>query len=388
MVTTTLKEIITQSLHIGKTNTILFIASLVQAIIQAECIKPYRLARAIPGFRSEKLDAKVKRIRELIGGEKLQDFVAYSSYILKILGHDKVTLAMDRTNWQHGDTYINFLILSAVWDDGVSIPLYWIHIDNKGGNSDSETRIKLIEWFTDNFGEDKIKIILADREFPAEEFYDWLKLKGINSLFRSRENVKASDGNKRTLLSELYGQLKIGRQKIEKFIRRIYGHRMYVAVKRVNVRENGKKTTELVILVSPQEFSCDPFIQYRQRWSIEVMFNKFKGPGFNLEDTSVTDAKRLSGLLMLLSLAYFFSCYAGKIRRKIIAIKKKTGKNVKNRSERFVWNAYSLFRYGLDLIKHVLFVQKDMILHDKLWKLLNGGRLRIGSPLIPLIKSI
>ena len=29
---------------------------------------------------------------------------------------------------------------------------------------------------------------------------------------------------------------------------------------------------------------------------------------------------------MLLSLAYFFSCYAGKIRRKIIAIKKKTGK--------------------------------------------------------------
>ena len=82
--------------------------------------------------------------------------------------------------------------------------------------------------------------------------------------------IEASDGNKRTLLSELYGQLKLGRQKIEKFIRRIYGHRMYVAVKRVNVRENGKKTTELVILVSPQEFSCDPFIQYRQLSLIHI----------------------------------------------------------------------------------------------------------------------
>ena len=98
-----------------------------------------------------------------------------------------------------------------------------------------------------------------------------------------------------------------------------------------------------------------------------------------LESTSVTDTKRLNGILMLLSLAYCFSCYAGKIRRKIVAIKNKGTSNL---------NAFSLFRYGLDLIKHILFVQSDNSMYNKLWHLLNGGRFRRDSEFAILVKSL
>ena len=376
-----LTDIITHCLNIKKKNTLLFITNLVELILRDESIKPYKLAKSVAGFRSNKLDAKAKRIRELLKSGKLESYVSYAKYVMQLFGmKDNLTLAMDRTNWKRGNTCINYLILSIVWD-GISLPIYWIPLDNKGGNSDSKTRIELIEWFIDNIGSGLIKNILADREFPSNEFYEWLKSNQIVGLFRSRENVNATDGDKVKLLSNIYKNLQLGKSKIERHIRRIYDTRLYVAVKRIKNTDKTKKdkATELLIILSTTEFTFDPFIEYKNRWTIEVMFNKFKIYGFNLESTSVTDTKRLNGILMLLSLAYCFSCYAGKIRRKIVAIKNKGTSSL---------NEFSLFRYGLDLIKHILFVQSDNGMYNRLWHLLNGGRFRRDSEFAVLVKSL
>lgn len=381
MKSTGLGDIITHCLNVKNKNTIKFIANLIELILRNESIKPYRLAKAINGFRSNKLEAKAKRIRELLSSGKLEDYVTYARYVIQLFGiTDKIRLAMDRTNWEVGTKSINYLILSIIWHD-VSLPIYWIALDNKGGNSDSETRIELIKWFVDNIGSGLIKHVLADREFPSGEFYDWLKANKITGLFRSRENVKATDGDKKKLLSELYKDLPLGKSKVEKSVRRVYNTRLYVAVKRIKNTDKTKKDkkTELLIVISTEEFNFDPFVEYKNRWKIEVMFNKFKTYGFNLESTSVTNMKRLNGILMLLNLAYCFSCYIGTIRRKIIAIKNKGKSHL---------NEFSLFRYGLDLIKHILFVQTDNSLCYKLWSLLNGGRFRRNSEFGLLVKSL
>lgn len=94
---------------------------------------------------------KQKRIRKLLDSNKLTDFIAYANYVLKLFGLNNVQLAMDRTNWGHGKNCTNFLIISSI-QENIALPLYWIPLDNNGGNSDSATRIVLIKWFVDNFG--------------------------------------------------------------------------------------------------------------------------------------------------------------------------------------------------------------------------------------------
>jgi hypothetical protein len=51
-----------------------------------------------------------------------------------------------------------------------------------------------------------------------------------------------------------------------------------------------------LILVS-SEFYEKPHEQYCKRWGIESLFGALKSGGFNLEDTHLKDAERLSRLL-------------------------------------------------------------------------------------------
>ena len=70
------------------------------------------------------------------------------------------------------------------------------------------------------------------------------------------------------------------------------------------------KDGEYLILVSP-EFCEKPHEQYRKRWGIETLFGALKSRGFNLEDTHLKDAERLSRLLDLLALAFTWAFVVG-----------------------------------------------------------------------------
>jgi hypothetical protein len=115
MKTTNLSDIITHCLNVKKKNTIIFISNLVELILRDESIKPYRLAKSVAGFRSNKLEAKAKRIRELLKSGKLEDYVSYAKYVMKLFSlTNNLAMAMDRTNWELGTKCVNYLILSVV----------------------------------------------------------------------------------------------------------------------------------------------------------------------------------------------------------------------------------------------------------------------------------
>lgn len=50
---------------------------------------------------------------------------------------------------------------------------------------------------------------------------------------------------------------------------------------------------------------------YRKRWDIERLFRNMKTQGFNLENTHMQDLKRLSKLMILLTIVITFSTIAG-----------------------------------------------------------------------------
>ncbi|BDD05597.1 hypothetical protein HNQ88_001507 [Aureibacter tunicatorum] len=55
----------------------------------------------------------------------------------------KYKLSLDRTNWKFGSLNINILFLAVIYE-GVSIPILWVMLGDKRGNSNELERINLI----------------------------------------------------------------------------------------------------------------------------------------------------------------------------------------------------------------------------------------------------
>ncbi|MEB3291765.1 MAG: hypothetical protein VKJ24_01260 [Synechococcales bacterium] len=89
------------------------------------------------------------------------------------------TLTLDRTNWRFGGTDHNILML-GVCHQGVSIPLLWWMLD-KRGNSNTTERILLIEEFRALFPTIQVAAITADREFVAQDWFDYLLSEGAGT---------------------------------------------------------------------------------------------------------------------------------------------------------------------------------------------------------------
>lgn len=325
----------------------------------------------------KKHDSKERAVRRLLDCNICCKTYAKLIDTLFSFSTQAIELAMDRTNWKLGKTAINLFILSFNWN-GIAIPLYWVFLDNNGGNSNSDDRKKLIDWFISQYGNDKVANLYADREFPSARFLSYLLDKRVNFVFRIKDNILIGDSVKshysKKTLKRLFRELSNGNYKAESHIRNLLDNRVFIAAKR-----NSKG--ELIVLVSNQ-YHKDPFALYAKRWNIEVMFNKFKTSGFNLEHSHITNGRRILNLFAIISLAYVYSCYIGNIRNQIKPIKQKLINNIETKS-------VSLFRYGFDLIKHILAVSiiQNKQLTCELLQLLMGVPIKPASAMVQLMSN-
>jgi hypothetical protein len=93
-----------------------------------------------------KLKSKEQKIKRILDKFPITSKI-YAKAVLSLFRlNSNVELIIDRTNWKFGQIYINYLVLSIRWN-AVSIPIYWMMLDNKGDNSSSEQRISLVNWF-------------------------------------------------------------------------------------------------------------------------------------------------------------------------------------------------------------------------------------------------
>ena len=108
---------------------------------------------------------------------------------------------------------------------------------------------------------------------------------------------------------------------------------------------------ELLIVATSQ--AVDNAVEiYKERWQIETLFSCLKERGFNFEDTHVTDRLRIKRLLVVPVIAFCWAHRTGEWRHENIKpIKIKTHQRP----------AKSIFKYGLDLIRDMLFSSSDSI---------------------------
>lgn len=265
-----------------------------------------------------------------------------SSLIFNILPvRCDLVLVLDRTNWKFGTKNINILMLGVSYKN-VAFPLMFKMLD-KRGNSDIQERIDLIKTYIEWFGRQSIDCLLADREFVGDKWLEFLNQNNIRYYIRIRNNFKIYSYQKQEEIKAfwLFNNLKIGEFYHYRRIVELHGQKCYLSGSKTIARD-GK--IEFLIIVSfnkPEQ----AMVYYKRRWQIETLFRGLKSSGFNIEDTHVTDLKRLEKLFSLTMIAfvwcYKIGDYLDECIQKIII--KKHGRR-----------AVSVFKYGLDYLSKFL----------------------------------
>lgn len=271
------------------------------------------------------------------------DNASVARIVADLLGLDGKpwVLAIDRSNWDFGKATINILMISVEWH-GIGVPLMWTLLP-LAGNSNTKTRVCLLERLHRTFPNIRIASLTGDREFIGDGWMAYLARRKIPFVLRLRENQHVTrEGYQSWTVAEIAHSLKPASKMILKGPCRLGrgGQRRAPFVRLVILR---LATGELLALASPSH-PRQALARYRARWKIETLFGNLKTRGFNLEDTHLADPAKLSTLLALLALAVALSVKTGLAAQRLHPIP------VKNHGRK----AVSLFAAGLHALCKIL----------------------------------
>lgn len=291
--------------HLSRTECLSY---FIFALIDFKSVSLSRLAQKIP---APKIDSAYKRLQRFIKKvsfppNKLAYLILAFARINKSI---PFRLIFDRTNWKLGSKHINILFLSIACER-LAIPIFFIFLKGKkSGNSNQQDRITLLQKFIKTFGKKKIEVILGDREFIGFKWLTYLVKENIAFCVRIKEGwqkVSTSTGQmvevKKCFRGLKKGQVRsLGLRKLGVDKNAVYCH--------ITGMRNEKGDW---VIVAHSDRLSEPCELYRDRWQIETMFRVMKTGGFNLEDTHITEAKRLECLIGIVSMAYALCYHLGK----------------------------------------------------------------------------
>ena len=138
-------------------------------------------------------------------------------------------IAIDRTEWQLGKSWVNVLMLSVGYKN-ISIPLFWTVLEEKGC-SDNAERGTIVQEFIDEFGTESIEFVTADREFASKEWLAYLVRNKIGFRLRIKANTLITDKRGRSIhASQMLKTMKIGERAEFRRRRRLWKQSVFVAV--------------------------------------------------------------------------------------------------------------------------------------------------------------
>jgi len=272
-----------------------------------------------------KINSNFRRIQRFFQKVSFDEKIL-AQFLLSMMPAFKLVLCIDRTNWKIGVYKCNILMIT-VYFNGIGLPLYWQLLENKGGNSSTQQRMDLVQKCIDLVGIDRIKCLIADREFIGFQWFRWLKKEKIAFCIRLPKSHwikhKGQMFKAETWLKD--GEIRVLRQvEVEGIVCTIFGKKL----------ENGD-----FLLLAGTGYAKKLGEIYRKRWSIEVCFKAFKTHGFDLEKTHLKESKKISTLLALLSITLILCVKLGFLLHH---------KNKKIKVKKHGYKANSFFRVGLD----------------------------------------
>ena len=192
---------------------------LMQCILQSRTVCLYKCrdkAFQISGRKKININNSYVRLIRFFKMKYMEDFIAGIRLLMvSITEMNMEYLIVDRTNWKRGAKNFNLLTIGNLLQN-VFLPIYWIQLD-KQGNSNTEDRKTLIEGLC-NLLEKAGKtvrgsILLADREFIGEQWFEYLLIKHLSFVIRLKEKMyfelQTSTGKKNfiKIVSETYRKI-------------------------------------------------------------------------------------------------------------------------------------------------------------------------------------
>jgi len=270
-------------------------------------------------------------------------------------------LCLDRTNWKIGKRDVNILML-ALLTRRARIPLMWT-ILNKAGNSSSTERIGLMRRYLALFGAGSIKLLLCDREFIGQNWIAFLQKHQIPFVIRVKKSahVRFNDGRVYPLHCLIHKPCGIAR------LKQLRGH--LIAMAESDLPPLAFAAKRLVggnILVVATNTNPQTALEaYRKRWLIECLFADSKKRGLNMEDTRLSNPKKLNTLLvvMALAMAWAYACATASQGTKPI------------RTKKHGYRYKSWFRIGFDQLRKWILHKPDKV--ADIWKNICPKRIAI-----------
>lgn len=289
------------------------LAAMIALLLKGKRAHLYELGRALPCAGKE--NSRVHKIRRWLANPRmtpayfLPTFLRVLAPFLRQL--PGITLMIDRTEWQRRGTHLNLFVCSVVYHSR-SFPLYWMLLPTRGCSSlRDQTRLLapvLTALATHPLLASLPKTVLADREFCAPKFAQWLTHQTIRYCLR----VKKSD--------------RIMRSDIPSTPLRVFfthcDQNTYYFFDQVTMTASSRIQTNLflywredcleplAVMTDLTESAALPTI-YHDRVFIETLNRDLKSGGYDLERGKLTDGKRLTTLLIPMALAYMLTVIQG-----------------------------------------------------------------------------
>lgn len=272
-----------------------------------------------------------------------EDNIVFFLSVFLLFG--KVDICLDRTEWDFGKKQVNMLVLTASCR-GISFPLYVEMLDNKSGNSSALDRINLLKKVIALLGKRNINSVIGDREFVGKTWINYLISEDIIFFLRvPKSYVYTVNGVELQAINLLSDKLLSKRDICQLDNIEVLGIKgLSVGMKKIKDKKG--KDDYLIVLTNTRAYNA--LRAYRKRWSIEVMFQDFKGQGFNLENTHLKDSYKLQKLVYLVAIAYVICIHVGLHYEKYV--QKIPLKNHKYRKN-------SICRKGLNILRE-MFMKK------------------------------
>ena len=257
------------------------------SLIEQRTTNQQQWSQAMPGTSTP--EAKKKRLGRCVQDQQLDgDF--FLTFLISLLPTGKLILSLDRTNWEHGETPLNLLVLGVVLE-GFTLPLVWVALEH-GGCSDSATRERLVARLLKSLPARRWKALVADREFVGRHWFTFLSERKIRRVIRIRADSVVDE----LRVDQWFGDVQIGKKRCLFEKGWVYGCMMQVVATRA-------ADGNLIVLATDLSV-WDTWEVYRLRWSIECTFSSMKSRGFDLERSAITIADRLERLFGLVTLAW------------------------------------------------------------------------------------
>lgn len=224
----------------------------------------------------------------------------------KIPRHQRLIIALDRTNWQDN----NLLMVSVIWKQR-ALPIYWIFIKARGSSNLAEQMavlrpvLKLLKQYQ--------LVIIGDREFRGVELAYWLKKKKVFFALRVQESayVKLRFQQEQKISElELHPGMKRFYSRVNYTKKKGFGHFNLGAYWKRKYR--GKQEKQGWYLLTNLSSIEEVIKVYQSRMGIEAMFRDCKSGGYNLEGSRVK-RERLTRIVLLLAIAYISAICQGSI---------------------------------------------------------------------------